>query len=386
MSDSLISLGLKSSVLQSYFETQEKIKHLTSIPSPATQALIDQQESIRRSFEPLVKFDTTVADSLKFPKYLENIHRAIEPLTKFDTAFADSLKIPKYLESIHRTIEPLIKFDTAFADSLKFPSYLEHMHRAIEPLTKFDTAFADSLKFPKYMEEVRRTLDTTKIDSVLKLTSAFKAFEHASSESLAISLETPAIQSLYDHFKNTGDLNQWLSMAGSEAFGRVNVLDNTVVFDGIEISKQELNEVAAIGDNLKSVTATAFSWLHGIHPNSLALILAAIAFFATPFYQKIVDNLWPTEKESKAAITYQIAQLTPAQKATFAQKKVVFSNKMHVYETPKQLSKKVALLPIGAIVHIEKEIKDWSLVEFDDSESDIKITGWVLTRYLRKIR
>ena len=181
MSDSLISLGLKSSVLQSYFETQEKIKHLTLIPSPATQALIDQQESIRRSFEPLIKFDTTIADSLKFPKYLESINRAIEPLTKFDTAFADSLK------------------------------------------------------FPNYLEEFRRTLDTTKIDSVLKLTSAFKAFEHASSESLAISLKTPAIQSLYDHFKNTGDLNQWLSMAGSEAFGRVNVLDNTVVFDGIEI-------------------------------------------------------------------------------------------------------------------------------------------------------
>ena len=82
MSDSLISLGLKSSVLQSYFETQEKIKHLTLIPSPATQALIDQQESIRRSFEPLIKIDTTIADSLKFPKYLDSINRPLRVALK----------------------------------------------------------------------------------------------------------------------------------------------------------------------------------------------------------------------------------------------------------------------------------------------------------------
>ena len=236
------------------------------------------------------------------------------------------------------------------------------------------------------LESIQKFLDDSKIDPVLKITSAFRAFQYLDQDTLTNYTVKPATQALYDRFKEAGGLDVWVSLTPDEAFDKINVFDDSISFDQVEISKQELNSLASIKVNDGVFDKRNTPLLHKIHPNSLAVYLAIIVLLLTPAYQKLWDNLWPTEKESKAAISHQIMQLTPAEKAMYIQKKVVFSNKMYVYETPKQLSKKVTHLPIGAIVQIEKEIKDWSLVEFDDSESDIKITGWVLTRYLRKIR
>ena len=268
--------------------------------------------------------------------------------------------------------------------------------KSIAQYIKASNSISDKIN-KSTLESIQNFLDDSKIDSVLKITSAFRAFQYLDQDTLTNYTVKPATQALYDRFKEAGGLDVWVSLTPDEAFDKINVFDDSISFDQVEISKQELNSLASIELNNDLLDPESVPFWHKYHPNSIALlttflnlgvssVLTFLLFLLNPYFTKWVESTTATEKQSKLQISTEIQQMSPEIKAQYLGYKVVFSTNMNVYQTPKKLSQKVAYLPIGAVVKIEKEIKDWSLVEFDDSESDIKITGWVLTRYLRKIR
>ena len=65
--------------------------------------------------------------------------------------------------------------------------------------------------------------------------------------------------------------------------------------------------------------------------------------------------------------------------------RIVTASKLNVRERPKRHSDIRGTLFAGDLVMIKKKKKNWSLVEYSNEETHIKIQGWVFTRYLRKI-
>ena len=65
--------------------------------------------------------------------------------------------------------------------------------------------------------------------------------------------------------------------------------------------------------------------------------------------------------------------------------RIVTASKLNVRERPKRHSDIRGTLFAGDLVVIKKKKKNWSLVEYSNEETHIKIQGWIFTRYLRKI-
>ena len=65
--------------------------------------------------------------------------------------------------------------------------------------------------------------------------------------------------------------------------------------------------------------------------------------------------------------------------------RIVTSRRLNVRERPKRHSDIRGTLLAGDLVVMKKKKKNWSLVEYSNEETRVKIQGWVFTRYLRKI-
>lgn len=65
--------------------------------------------------------------------------------------------------------------------------------------------------------------------------------------------------------------------------------------------------------------------------------------------------------------------------------RIVTTGVLNVRERPKKHSDIRGKLFAGDLVIIKKKKKNWSLVEYSNEETRVKIQGWAFTRYLRKI-
>ena len=98
------------------------------------------------------------------------------------------------------------------------------------------------------------------------------------------------------------------------------------------------------------------------------------------FYQANV----PTTIENKpvTAIIKKAERQGPHLPAEY---RIVTASKLNVRERPDKDSDIRGKLSVGDLVMIKKEKKNWSLVEYSNEETRVKIQGWVFTCYLRKI-
>ena len=65
--------------------------------------------------------------------------------------------------------------------------------------------------------------------------------------------------------------------------------------------------------------------------------------------------------------------------------RIVTARILNVRERPKRHSDIRGKLLAGDLVLIQKKKKNWSLVEYSNEDTRVKIQGWVFTRYLRKM-
>ena len=65
--------------------------------------------------------------------------------------------------------------------------------------------------------------------------------------------------------------------------------------------------------------------------------------------------------------------------------RIVIARVLNIREKPTRHSGIRGKLLAGDLIVIKKKKKNWSLVEYSNEETRVKIQGWVFTRYLRKI-
>lgn len=165
---------------------------------------------------------------------------------------------------------------------------------------------------------------------------------------------------------------------------QINFTAHSLEYSGETFSYEQIDREVlpklANTENQKFLGIARDIWINVIFPVLLTLL--------TPLINKCIEEL--IEKfestETPQEIKRQIQALPIEQKTSLTDFSVVSRYDLIVHQNPKMQSPKVALLTLGNVVERIDSKNDWTLVYFEDSETEIKIQGWVLTRYIKKIR
>lgn len=157
------------------------------------------------------------------------------------------------------------------------------------------------------------------------------------------------------------------------------------------------NEIAtqALGQSLNKIEDSLASIVESIksQPSQrqtlvltvlLPLILWILGLILTPvidFYGKE----YLSQREAEKAIKKKIVAAVGA-KETLAAYRFVKKDRLVVHMNPKARSPSVGHLYFGQTVEVLKTIKDWTLVRWSDSDTEVCIQGWVFTRHLSKFK
>jgi hypothetical protein len=64
----------------------------------------------------------------------------------------------------------------------------------------------------------------------------------------------------------------------------------------------------------------------------------------------------------------------------------VTNKSLDVWSSNSTKSKKMARLYFGQLVRVVRKKKNWALIEYQDKNGEVIITGWVFTRYVKKFK
>lgn len=139
-----------------------------------------------------------------------------------------------------------------------------------------------------------------------------------------------------------------------------------------------INEIRSLKD---PVLQRVLAWL--VYPLIVGLVLSAINP-VTDYYIK--ETLKGGErrqivKDVSKAITKKISN-----KTYLSSFRVVTATSLNVRKLASRKADVVGTLCLGDVVEVVEKDRNWSLVIWQDSESDALVRGWVFSRYLKTIK
>ena len=117
-------------------------------------------------------------------------------------------------------------------------------------------------------------------------------------------------------------------------------------------------------------------------PILVGIILSAITPVVDDYVKKHLGNQErQLVKDIKKSTAYHISREVDISDFRF-----VSTQKLPIRVNPSARSPKIGQLVLGDTVTLVKKNKDWTLVTWQDQESEATIQGWVFSRYLKKFR
>ncbi|GGX63827.1 SH3 domain-containing protein [Saccharospirillum salsuginis] len=136
-----------------------------------------------------------------------------------------------------------------------------------------------------------------------------------------------------------------------------------------------INEIRSQKDPL---TQKLLMWF--VYP----LIVAVIVSFINPVVNNYVESHLNEDKRSLSKKIEANARRSVADGSVLKDFRYVTADTLNVRSSATQKSKTIGLLYFGYAVIIVDRQKSWTLVEWNDPDSEVRISGWVFSRYLAK--
>lgn len=145
--------------------------------------------------------------------------------------------------------------------------------------------------------------------------------------------------------------------------------------------------------NSELAVAQMFSWWSkqptDVRSLTIALLVAIMSLVIEygVFAKEQTDSELPLTQRVKIVqkITNNIflnGGITGKERSQF---RIVTKDRLPVFQSNRRDSARVATLRAAQIVFVKSKKRNWTQVEWKDLESDMMFTGWVFTRYLKKI-
>jgi len=189
-------------------------------------------------------------------------------------------------------------------------------------------------------------------------------------QSLGIATPT-SIDEIEDVEVTDEDLVSYVSLARTH-------LGNQVSIDAASIEELVVAFVAAY-ENLPSVRAKKIFQTY-VYPFLLALFFSYI----NPYNDFIVKQKLEAANSATAKTVQQVARNSGVPRYVQDSFRFVNTKVLTVRVNGKIRSPAIGTLHFGQPVEILRKEDDWTLVHYSDSDSEIEIQGWVLSRYLKK--
>lgn len=114
------------------------------------------------------------------------------------------------------------------------------------------------------------------------------------------------------------------------------------------------------------------------------LIVVVIASFINPVVNHYVDSHLNEDKRSLSKKIESRARSSVADSSVLKDFRYVTADTLNVRLSATQKSETIGFLHFGYAVIVIGRQKSWALVEWNDPESEVRISGWVFSRYLAK--
>ncbi len=114
------------------------------------------------------------------------------------------------------------------------------------------------------------------------------------------------------------------------------------------------------------------------------LIVAVIVSFINPVVNHYVESSLNEDKRSLSKKIESKARESVANSSVLKDFRYVTADTLNVRFSDTQKSETIGFLYFGYAVVIIDRQKSWTLVEWNDPDSEVRVTGWVFSRYLAK--
>lgn len=114
------------------------------------------------------------------------------------------------------------------------------------------------------------------------------------------------------------------------------------------------------------------------------IIVSIIISFFNPIIAEIREHIFVRDKRAATKIVKRTISQSEIPGGVLANHRFITADILVVRSKGNRKSKIIGKLYFGQIVLMIQKKKDWSLVEWKDSDGGLFIKGWVFTRYLKK--
>ncbi|EOA5469290.1 SH3 domain-containing protein [Vibrio cholerae] len=197
-------------------------------------------------------------------------------------------------------------------------------------------------------------------------------------------------------FQQSSSLTILKQMAEVELF--------TTAIRSTEISAATINEISSEifvssanseSDNLESLLNNILLEIRALKEPKLQqlvvsyifpLILTMLTILLAPIADYHIKAYLQSDKRLRNKVVNQQVVSSVPDREILSTLRYVSADTLNVRSKPSVKSAILGYFHYGYVVHIIRKEKNWSLVEWTDQESGLKVTGWVNTRYLKRFR
>ena len=146
------------------------------------------------------------------------------------------------------------------------------------------------------------------------------------------------------------------------------------------------------GDNVDAAVTNMFSWWGKLHPDLRAIVIGLniMILHLTLEHSFLKDqstSQLPVNQRVKIVqkITNNIFVNVGVSSVERRQFRVVTKDELPAFRSNRRDSGKIGSLTAGQVVTVKFQKRNWTQIEWKDTASQEMRTGWVFTRYLKKI-
>ncbi len=365
--------------------------------------LYDPAKSLLDSLDPMKQMNEDMKRLLD-PMY--DINKALQPMHSFSESIASMLNP---LQSFNERMEAMLNPMSAWEKSLQhlydpMKKWNDQMESMLNPYKGFDKYFDAFKPASTYWNDIYNS--SSAIQNAISAVSraSLQNYDELFSSSMSSYKTLAAAISAknFEHFlpKNLDSIVA--SVIANEAEYR-RILDSYTATENDETALQE--ELQAIKDEIleavNSKTARIEEQLSVIQARITALnnplLLVLFSYIILPlllnaFYDYAIKpmlNMMDSPKQQQIIIKKEVIRTTksffedPQLRTNY---RIVTASVLNVRKSKSKSSKTIAYTSFGEVVEIVRKERNWCLIRRYDRESETSIQGWVLTRYLGRIR
>ena len=139
-----------------------------------------------------------------------------------------------------------------------------------------------------------------------------------------------------------------------------------------------INEIRSLKD---PILQRLLAWL--IYPLIVGLVLSVVNPVADYYIKETLNS---GEKRQVVKDVSKAITNTVGNKAYLSSFRVVTATSLNVRKLGSTKSDVVGKLYLGDVVEVIEKGRNWSLISWQDTESDVVVRGWVFSRYLKAIK